>query len=81
MKLERITKDFIKASKRTEADLRKKIKGAKANASRQRRRAIDGIQIRVRAEFWEQVARDYARELRSLLKNREKLLQPAANYE
>ncbi len=50
--------------------LRVKRREAMRNASRQRRRRECGAQVRVRPEFWEQVANDYARQIKSLFKNK-----------
>ncbi len=49
-------------------ELRLLKKQALANAARQRRRQNKMLDVKVRPDFWEQVARDYEREIQELEK-------------
>jgi hypothetical protein len=45
------------------ADLRQRIKAARANYNRQRRKEEMRMDVRVRSSFWDQVERDYRKQL------------------
>lgn len=46
--------------------LKRKLRTSLYNVSRQRSQQQRGIQVRVRPEFWEQVVRDYRKQIEAL---------------
>lgn len=58
---------ILKSTTAKVIELRDAIKRARANYNRQRRKEEMRMDVRVRSSFWDQVERDYQRQLKPLV--------------